>query len=121
MNSWADMGNWNATLRDGRTELPEETRLLVHQLTDTCQSMKGKVKVLYDYLAATTRYVNISLGIGGFQPMPAAKVASLNFGDCKGLSNYMCAMLKEAGVPCHYATISTIYKRLYPDFPSFAN
>lgn len=117
--SWEAMGNWNAGLLDGRTELSAEHKVIVHQLTDSCPTNRDKVKSLYDYLAETTRYVNISLGIGGFQPASADNVAEWKFGDCKGLTNYMRSMLAEAGIPADYATVSTADKRLYPDFPSF--
>ena len=49
---------------------------------------------------------------------PAAEVAKSGFGDCKGLSNYMRAMLQEIGIPSYYTTISTRNRRLLRDFAS---
>lgn len=116
--SWKTMGEWFYKLGMGRDELDSKTKELVHELADTCRTNREKAKALYEHLAKTTRYVNISLGIGGLQPAKASDVAKWGFGDCKGLSNYMCAMLREAGVAARYVLISTKQKDLYHDFPS---
>jgi hypothetical protein len=62
--------------------------------------------------------VAILLGIGGQKPAPAAQVCKSGFGDCKGLSNYLRAMLKEVGIPSNYTTISTTNRQLLKDFAS---
>ena len=82
ISDWNDMGVWIYSLLKGRDELPEDAK------TD-----HEKVKILYDHLGNTTRYVSIQLGIGGYQPMKAAEVYKTGFGDCNALTNYMKAML----------------------------
>ena len=74
-------------------------------------------------MGETTRYVSIQLGIGGQQPASAAEVFRTKFGDCKALSNYLLAMLKECGIDSDYAIIHTARRKMYPDFasPSQAN
>lgn len=52
------------------------------------------------------------------QPIAAADVNRTGFGDCKGLSNYMRAMLTELGIPSVYTVISTTNRRLLADFAS---
>lgn len=113
------MGKWLWNIRDGKTALTEDMKSKLHSMTDTCQSVKSKIDVLYKYLEQNTRYVNITLGIGGYQPVAAAEVCRTGFGDCKGLSNFMHAMLKEVGVPSSEVVISTKYDKIYKDYPNF--
>lgn len=68
-------------------------------------STADKVKTIYQYMQGKTRYVLISMGIGGWQPMPASEVSKKGYGDCKALTNYMRTLLVAAGIPSYYAVI----------------
>ena len=118
MSTWQGLGAWNWSLIDGRQELSPELKAQLHSMTDTCSSDRGKVEVIYNFLATTTRYVSIQLGIGGWQPFSAVDVWRNGFGDCKGLTNYMCAMLHEVGVPAKYVSINNGQREIDEDFPS---
>ena len=97
MNTWEEFGHFAYILNQGRDQLPDGVKQTVHQLTDGL-SREEKIAKLYKYLQEHTRYISIQLGIGGWQTFDANYVASKGYGDCKALSNYMCALLKEAGV-----------------------
>ena len=112
MSSWQDYGKFVGQLWQGRDVLPDNIKHQVHALTDTISDPRRKVAVLYHYLQENTHYINVSLGIGGWQTFPAEYVATKKYGDCKALSNYMVALLKEAGVPARYVII-----RAEPDEP----
>ena len=118
MSSWQSYGIWQNSLLTGRDQLAEPIKLKLRELTAGCNTPREKVQVVYNYLAETTRYVSIQLGIGGLQPIAASDVCRAGFGDCKGLSNYTHAMLKELGIPSVYTVISTDNERLLPDFSS---
>ena len=118
MKTWADFGKWQYALLDGRDQLSDAQKTVVRQLVGGCSTDREKVERIYRYLYGNTRYVSIQLGIGGYQPATAESVGRMGFGDCKALSNYMAAMLREAGVDAFYAAVSTDYKRLYADFPN---
>ncbi len=116
--TWNDYGQWEYSLINGLDALPENVCQELHQLTDTMKTDREKVEALYKRLEKTTRYVAILLGIGGQKPAPAASVCKSGYGDCKGLSNYMRAMLKAVGIDSHYTTISTTNRRFLPGFAS---
>lgn len=118
MSTWQKYGEWQYDLLNGRDQLTEPFKSKLHELTANCITDREKVKAVYDYLAKTTRYVSIQLGIGGLQPIAATDVCRTGFGDCKGLSNYTRAMLNELGIPSTYTVISTTNERLLPDFSS---
>ena len=96
-STWEEYGKWQWSLMEGRDILPPELKQAVHSITDTIPLRREKIKALYNYLGRTTRYVSIQLGLGSLQPMSAEEVYKNGFGDCKGLSNYLKAMLKECG------------------------
>lgn len=116
--SWEDYGRWQWNLMVGRDALPDGLAREVHELTDTITTKRGKIKALYDYLGRTTRYVSIQLGIGGLQPMTAEEVYKNKFGDCKALSNYMKAMLKECGIESNYVEIHTRNRHIFREIVS---
>lgn len=120
MSTWESYGQWEAMLNKGRDLLPESTKLKVQELTKDLPTTEQKTKALYEYLQSRTRYVSISLGIGGLQPFEASVVDKVGYGDCKALSNYMVAMLKEAGIKGYYSTIKAgdFQFDLMLDFPS---
>jgi hypothetical protein len=105
MTTWKDYGKFVAQLWAGRDVLPDPVRQQVHALVDTIKDTRRKVFTLYHYLQQNTHYINVSLGIGGWQTFPAEYVATKKYGDCKALSNYMVALLKEAGIPARYVII----------------
>ncbi len=105
MSTWEGYGKFMYQLIKDRDVLPAEVKNKVHELTDGLKDDREKSLVLYDYLQKNTRYISIQLGIGGWQPFEAAYVAEKKYGDCKALSNYMIALLKEAGIKGNYIEI----------------
>ncbi|WP_431215699.1 DUF3857 domain-containing protein [Puia sp. P3] len=105
MSSWTSYGKFIEQLRENRETLPDNVRSQVHALVDTVKDTRQKVYILYRYLQQNTHYMNLSLGIGGWQPFPPEYVATKKYGDCKALSNYMVALLKEVGIPARCTVI----------------
>ena len=105
MSSWESLAKWKTDLLIGRDELSETTIAKIKALTSSLTSTEEKIKAVYEYVQGKSRYVNISLGIGGLQPFPAKVVDEVGYGDCKGLSNYTIALLKVIGIEGLYTTI----------------
>lgn len=120
MNTWKDFGLFMYQLISNRDQLPDNVKTKVHQLVNGLNNTEDKVKVLYNYLQTNSRYISIQLGIGGWQPFDAKFVADKKYGDCKALTNFMAALLKEAGIKSDYALIyaGAGAEKMYEDFPS---
>ncbi|AJA69009.1 DUF3858 domain-containing protein [Myroides odoratimimus] len=97
--NWEQLGNWYYhNFIKGTEALTPETIKKVNELTANFTDDMAKAKVLYEYMQSHTRYISVQLGVGGWKPMLANDVKRLNYGDCKGLSNYYRALLKVVGI-----------------------
>ncbi|MBD8349726.1 DUF3857 domain-containing protein [Dysgonomonas sp. HGC4] len=119
MRNWNSYGLWVNGLLNERDKLSPELVAKLEGLVSGAKNVREKTQIIYDYLQKNTRYVSIQLGIGGYQPIDALTVSKMGFGDCKGLTNMMKAMLKSVGVESNYCVISMSEKDLYADFPNF--
>jgi hypothetical protein len=118
-DSWKSFGEWNLKMIEGRDKLPESEIQKAKDLVRNVSTEREKVKLIYEYMQSKTRYVNISLGIGGWQPMPASEVALKGYGDCKALTNYTMALLKAVGINSYYTLVlSGSNRNINPRFVS---
>lgn len=107
INNWNDFGSWyyNSILQPVSLSTPAiKSDVAALNLQGTTEE---KVKKLYQYMQAKTRYIFVALGIGGWQPMLPDEVQKKGYGDCKGLTNYMKTLLDEAGIPSYYSVINS--------------
>lgn len=101
--TWKEFGMWNSSLNKDRDKLPEATVTMLKELTANCKTDFEKLKTLYEFMQKKTRYVNVSIGIGGWQPFDAATVDKTSYGDCKALSNFTKSLLSAIGIKSYYA------------------
>ena len=106
MSTWADYGKFMNQLLIGKDELPADIKKTVHGIIAPLKTDKEKIEALYEYMQKNTHYISIQLGIGSWRPFDATYVAEKKYGDCKALSNYMVALLKEAGIKAKYVLIN---------------
>jgi len=119
IDSWKNLGSWIYELSANVQTLPEGTKSTVKTLIAGAKTDKEKIAILYKYLQSNTRYVSVQLGIGGFKPIAAEKVASVNYGDCKALSNYMKTLLSEAGIKSNLVVAGAGMPSMNPKYASF--
>jgi len=120
MADWNSFGKWIHDLNFGLGNLPESEKLIISGLVGQTGDKNEIVKILYHYLQDNTRYVNVTLDIGGLKSYPAEYVAINKYGDCKALTNYMQALLEYAGITSYYTIIygGRFANDIDPDFPS---
>jgi hypothetical protein len=120
MSDWAGLARWQSELNKGRDQLPEEFKAKLSEMVSKADSDYQKIQILYQYLQKNFRYVSIQLGIGGWQTMTAEDVLKYSYGDCKGLTNLMKAMLDAVGITSQYTLVyaGVDAKDIQVDFPS---
>lgn len=115
---WEDVARWYSGLVAGRTAPTAEIRERVAQLTADATSLLDKLRALAAFAQRDVRYVAIEIGIGGYQPSPAAEVFRYRYGDCKDKVTLMASMLAEIGVESYFVLIHTNRGVVSPDFAS---
>jgi hypothetical protein len=70
------------------------------------------------FLQHDIRYVEIKLGIGGWQPHAAPDVFSHRYGDCKDKATLMRTMLREIGVTSYHVLINVERGSVTRDSPA---
>jgi hypothetical protein len=120
-NTWEEYGLWVKTLYAGKDQLSDPDKIKVDQLLKNVTDTLQIIKTLYKYMQENTRYVSITLGIGGFQPYDAKTVSSTGYGDCKALTNYMYSLLKYKGIQSYPALVAAgrYIESIFTDFPNF--
>lgn len=104
--NWKEFGRWmNSTLIADTQTLPENVISHVKSLTKDTDDPIEKAKIVYNFMQDKTRYISVQVGIGGWKPIDALEVDRNGYGDCKGLTNYTQALLKEIGLESYYTVI----------------
>lgn len=120
--NWNDLGKWIYDhLLVNRRDIPAETIAKVQQITADITDPKLKAKKIYEYMQGKTHYVNVTVGIGGWQPILATDVDKQNYGDCKALVNYTQSLLRAVNINSYYCVVMGDHERkisLLNDFAS---
>jgi hypothetical protein len=117
-SNWKEMGIWYSNLESGRLDASAEIKQKVNALTGSSTSTLEKMKAIAQFVQKDIRYVAIELGIGGWQPHPAADVFVHRYGDCKDKAGLMRSMLHEIGVESYHVAINTSRGSIVPETPA---
>jgi hypothetical protein len=104
--SWASFGAWVEKLNAGLDILPDNEKAKVDRLIQNVTDKNEIVQILHQYRQDNTRYINVSIDIGGLKPYPSSYVVQNKYGDCKALTIYMKALLNHAGIESYYTLVS---------------
>lgn len=117
-SNWQQMGNWYLNLTNGRRDASPEIKQIVTTATSSAATPVDKMRALARFVQDDIRYVAIELGVGGWQPHPAAEVYVHRYGDCKDKATLMAAMLHEIGVDSYYVLINAERGAVTPETPA---
>ena len=116
--NWQQMGDWYQNLTGGKTDASADIKQKAAALTAGMPAQWDKVRALARFVQHEIRYVAIELGIGGWQPHPAAEVFTHRYGDCKDNATLIRSMLHEIGVDSYYVVINTERGSVTPATPA---
>ena len=116
--NWNQMGKWYINLIGGRLEASAEIKQQVAALTASKTTTLEKMQTLATFVQRDIRYVAIELGIGGYQPHPAAEVFAHRYGDCKDKATLVRSMLHEIGIDSYHVIIYTERGAVTPQTPA---
>ncbi|MBZ5694145.1 MAG: DUF3857 domain-containing protein [Acidobacteriia bacterium] len=116
--SWKDLGLWYNGLTQSSRIVSPQIKQKVSDLTAGISDPVAKIRALTDYLQRQIRYVEISIGVGGYQPHPADDIFSHQYGDCKDKATLLSTMLHEIGIESYYVLIDTDRGVVRPEYPS---
>jgi len=118
--SWQDVGSWYANLTQSSRVASPQIKDKVSELTSGIPDTLGKMRALTDFMQRNIRYFAVEIGIGGYQPHPAAEVFAHKFGDCKDKATLLGSMLGEIGIETYYVLVHTHRGFVHPSYPSIA-
>jgi hypothetical protein len=116
--NWNQIGVWFSNLSSNSIQATPEIKQKVSELTAGTPSWHDKVQALGAYVQSQIRYVDIEIGIGGFQPHAAGDIYRHQYGDCKDKSTLLSTMLREAGIPSYLTLAQTTRGIVAPEFAS---
>ena len=77
------------------------------ELTTGCSSDIDKIRKLCGWVQQNIRYIAFMDGIAAFKPDDAQEVMAKKYGDCKGMSNLLKALLTSAGFDARLTWVAT--------------
>jgi len=118
LGTWQAIGDWYYHLTDGRRANNPDIAAKVQQLTAAATTFDAKIRALSRFLQTEVRYVEIAIGIGGYQPHAAPDVFRSRYGDCKDKVTLLSTMLADAGINSDYVLVDSERGVVKPDVPS---
>jgi hypothetical protein len=105
--SWKGIGQWYDTLAHDRLQPSPEIAAKAAELSAGKKDFYDKVEPVAEFAQQKVRYVEIKLGVGGYQPHSAADTFRSKYGDCKDKATLLSAMLASIGVHSALVIVDT--------------
>jgi len=105
--SWEDAGRAIHPLLSGAEKPAPEIATQVESLSAGQADLLSKLNASYAFVSRQVRYVAVEIGIGGFEPHPAADVFRNRYGDCKDKATLLLTMLDHLGLRGYPALVGT--------------
>ena len=116
--TWQGVGQWWEGFSHDRLQTNPEISAKAAELTAGKLDFYDKTEAIGEFVQKQIRYFAVEMGIGGYQPHPAADTFHNRYGDCKDKATLLSAMLSSVGI--HSAVVMVDSERgvIDPDAPS---
>jgi len=116
--TWKSIGEWYAQISKDRLTATPEIAAKANELAAGKTDFYDKTEAIAEFVQKQVRYVAIEVGIGGYQPHPAADIFRNRYGDCKDKATLVSAMLSAVGVHSALMMVDSERGVVDPDAPS---
>ena len=104
---WAETGGAYLAIAEGKI-LPDSAIVAeAWEVIGTATSDSEKARILYEHVQRECRYLGLFDGLGGLIPESAVVTSNRRYGDCKGLSVFLLALLRSVGIEAWPALVRT--------------
>lgn len=103
---WNEFAQVYADLALPKTAVTLPIQKLADEIIKGITDRREQARKLHDWVATNIRYVNVVLGIGGFEPHAAAEIAERRYGDCKDHTVLFHALLGAKGIQAEMVLIN---------------
>jgi hypothetical protein len=104
---WAEFGSWYTQLANGVRDSNPGLQQKVQELAPGSLPLLERIKALAGFAQHDVRYVEISIGKGGWRPHNASEIFTHRYGDCKDKATVLSSMLSQIGVKSYYVLVNT--------------
>jgi transglutaminase-like putative cysteine protease len=116
--TWQGIGQWYGGLERDRVVAAPDIATKAAELTAGKTDFYDKAEAIGDFVQQKIRYVEIKLGVGGYQPHAAEDIFRGKYGDCKDKATLMSAMLASVGIHSALLMVHTERGVIDPEDPS---
>ncbi len=113
-----DLYNWYNSLIKELKPNKEALKKLSNSIIGNETNDPEKIEKIFKWIQNNIQYVAFENGIAGFKPTEANEVASLKYGDCKGMANLLVNLLKAQGFDARHTWVGTRAKNYNYSMPS---
>jgi transglutaminase-like putative cysteine protease len=116
--TWQGIGEWYRGLEVGRVASAPDIAAKASELTAGKTDFYDKAEAIGNFVQQKIRYVEIKMGVGGYQPHAAEDIFRGKYGDCKDKATLMSAMLSSVGIHSALLMVDTERGVIDPEDPS---
>ncbi len=117
-NTWQSIGEWYSQLAKDRLVASPEMAAKANELVAGKTDFVDRSEAIAEFVQKQVRYFVIEMGIGGWQPHPAADIFRNRYGDCKDKATLLSAMLSAVDIHSTLVLVDTRRGVVDPDAPS---